>query len=222
MVIKPIWFWVTLQKPGSNRRRPILNRATRSGSLHQWAGLSGRASPGTRISLRHTPDRHGAGGFRCVISYVSSGAPSPRASPRTRKPGARLRRKEGGKWAPYANNWATGLRPESTDRHGADGFGYVIRYVWAPGPITMASPRTRKRSARLRRKEGWVVTAVLQQLGNPVARPLVPKAAAQPFGARSREQSHRVHQHREWVGWWLQVAVPKRRAKGLAQRLESS
>ena len=106
------------------------------------------------------------------------------------------------------NNWATGLRPESTDRHGADGFGYVIRYVWAPGPITMASPRTRKRSARLRRKEGWVVTAVLQQLGNPVARPLVPKAAAQPFGARSREHSFCVHQTQNGWRCWLKGRCP--------------
>jgi hypothetical protein len=167
MVIKPIWFWVTLQKPGSNRRRPILNRATRSGSLHQWAGLSGRASPGTRISLRHTPDRHGAGGFRCVISYVSSGAPSPRASPRTRKPGARLRRKEGGKWAPYANNWATGLRPESTDRHGGRGLSLCNPPCWSGPPSPRASPRTRKTGARLRRKEGGDVTAVQSTIGQP-------------------------------------------------------
>ena len=64
--------------------------------------------------------------------------------------------------------------------------------------------------------------AVLQHLGNPVVRPLVPKAASQPFGAHYREQSFSVHQQREWVAVPAERAVPKRRAKGLAQRLESS
>lgn len=69
----------------------------------------------------------------------------------------------------------------------------------------MASPRTRKPGARLRRKEGGDVGAVLQQLGNPVARPLVPKAASQPFGARSREQRLRVLQNGD--GWRCRLKV---------------
>ena len=64
--------------------------------------------------------------------------------------------------------------------------------------------------------------AVLQHLGNPVVRPLVPKAASQPFGARYREQRYRVRARREWLAVPAERAVPKRRAKGLAQRLESS
>ena len=58
--------------------------------------------------------------------------------------------------------------------------------------------------------------------GDPVVRPLVPKAASQPFGAHYREQRFSVHQLREWVAVPAERAVPKRRAKGLAQRLESS
>ena len=85
----------------------------------------------------------------------------------------------------------------------------------------IAGSRTRKQSAGLRPKEGVVVHA-LRQHSNPVARPLVPKAAAQPFGARSREHSFCVHQHGKWVAVPAERAVPKRRAKGLAQRLESS
>ncbi len=64
----------------------------------------------------------------------------------------------------------------------------------------MASPRTRKPGARLRRKEGGDVGAVLQQLGNPVARPLVPKAASPPLRGRTTGNKDFPYTNRE-NGW---------------------
>ena len=69
----------------------------------------------------------------------------------------------------------------------------------APSPITKASPRTRKRSARLRRKEGGDVGAVLQQLGDPVVRPLVPKASP-PLRGRTTGNKAFPYTNRE-NGW---------------------
>ena len=63
------------------------------------------------------------------------------------------------------------------------------------------------------------MAAVHQQLGNPEARPLVPKLLRSPSGAHYREQRFCVRQRREGAGWWLKVAVSKPCAKGLAPGL---
>ena len=102
----------------------------------------------------------------------------------------------------YPDAAPAGHRLSSSDRHGA-----------RPGKRGLAphpgfAPYT-KLGRPASPEIAWVANAVGQQLGNPGVRPLVPKAASQPFGAHPREQTISVHGREKGVGWWVQVPCPR-------------
>ena len=114
--------------------------------------------------------------------------------------------------------------PAPTPPLTSPGFG-TGRGPWLTIPLSWPPAHIQALRAAAYRTEGRTchgATLKHSGFGNPVARPLVPKAASQPFGARDREEKHRVRQQREGVAVPTERTVPKRCAKGLAQRLESS